>query len=82
MVQWTKWRQNTLGTPWKNLKPNQNRLTHFGLAFGQSGLRDKPDLTQAFLHNPSISTLRTHMEKIGFGAGKSPYKGSLAIFPR
>jgi hypothetical protein len=40
-------------------------------------MRDRPDLTQHFLHDPSISTLGTHIEKIGFGAGKRPYKRSL-----
>jgi hypothetical protein len=43
-------------------------------------MRERPDLTQAFLHNPRISTLGTHIEKIGFGAEKRPYKGSLARF--
>jgi hypothetical protein len=39
-------------------------------------------LTQAFLHNLSISTLGTHIEEIGFDIGKRPYKGSLARFAR
>jgi hypothetical protein len=44
------------------------------------GLRDRPDLAQPFLQDPSISTPGTHIEKIGFGIGKKPYKGSLPRF--
>jgi hypothetical protein len=63
MVQITKWRQNILGTPWRSLRTNLDRLTRswHGIASGRSSQTHPSWRRDNSLHrpkNPSAYTLK------------------------
>jgi hypothetical protein len=56
--------------------PKSFDMTWHGFCLGVDS-SDRANFPPPYLSTPTISLLGTHMEKIGFGAEKRPYKGFL-----